>query len=95
MPYVTHWLTHALAARRIALAICEKTGRDLLPILTEQNVLMQLVHLKTHPHVAGALARQELTISGWIYDIGSGEVRICQDGSCGEFESISPGVPPR
>ena len=41
---------------------------------------MQLAHLKTHPSVAGAMARGELTISGWVYDIGEGVVRIAEDG---------------
>jgi carbonic anhydrase len=48
--------------------------------LTEENVLMQLAHLKTHPSVAGAMARGDLTISGWVYDIGTGVVRIAEDG---------------
>jgi carbonic anhydrase len=26
------------------------------------------------------MAREELTISGWVYDIGKGEVRISEDG---------------
>ncbi|MGC1296830.1 MAG: carbonic anhydrase [Alloacidobacterium sp.] len=47
--------------------------------LTEENVLMQLVHLKTHPSVAGAIARRELTTSGWVYDIGTGVVRIAEE----------------
>ncbi len=48
--------------------------------LTEENVLLQMQHLRTHPSVAGAMAREELTISGWVYDIGKGEVRISEDG---------------
>ena len=44
------------------------------------NVLLQLQHLKSHPSVAGAMARGELTVSGWVYDIGSGDVRIAEDG---------------
>jgi carbonic anhydrase len=43
-------------------------------------VLLQMQHLRTHPSVAGAMAREELTISGWVYDIGKGEVRISEDG---------------
>ena len=43
-------------------------------------MLLQMQHLRTHPSVAGAMAREELTISGWVYDIGSGEVRIWEDG---------------
>jgi carbonic anhydrase len=72
-----------------ALAVSEKlyerdvqegTGRTRIEELTEQNVLLQLQHLKTHPSVAGAMALGELTVSGWVYDIGSGQVRIAEDG---------------
>jgi carbonic anhydrase len=44
--------------------------------VTEQNVLLQIQHLRTHPSVAAAMAREELTISGWVYEIGTAEVRI-------------------
>jgi carbonic anhydrase len=37
-------------------------------------------HLKTHPSVAGAIQRGELTLSGWIYCIGTGEITIAEDG---------------
>jgi len=37
-------------------------------------------HLKTHPSVAGAIAKGDLAISGWIYSIGTGEVRVASDG---------------
>jgi carbonic anhydrase len=47
--------------------------------VTEQNVLFQIQHLRTHPSVAGAIARGELTISAWVYEIGTGEVRIWED----------------
>jgi len=60
----------------------------MLPLLTEQNVLMQNAHLKTHPSVAGAMARRELTISGWVYEIGSGNVRIVENGS-DEFAPVT------
>jgi carbonic anhydrase len=62
-----------------------------LPRLTEENVLMQLAHLKTHPSVAGAMARGELTISGWVYDIGTGVVRIAEDGQR-EFVPVTAGA---
>ncbi len=80
MPTVKSWLSNGRAALSVAETLSQKGGRELLTVLTEQNVLMQLAHLKTHPSVAGALARGQLTVSGWIYEIGSGEVRIAQDG---------------
>ena len=81
MPIVKSWLDNGAAALAVAQTLHKEESRDLLTILTEQNVLMQLTHLKTHPSVAGAMARRELTVSGWIYDIGSGEVRIAAEGS--------------
>ena len=82
MPTVTSWLTNAKAALTVASTLHnrEEWRRDMLSVLTEQNVLLQLQHLKTHPAVAGAMALGELTVSGWVYDIGKGQVSIAEDG---------------
>ena len=82
MPTVTSWLTNAKAAMTVAETLHQKREgrRELLPVLTEENVLLQLQHLKTHPSVAGAIAMGELTVSGWVYDIGKGMVSIVEDG---------------
>ena len=82
MPMVRSWLRNGEAALHVA-ASQERQGESTLERLrrlTEENVLMQIAHLKTHPSVAGAIARGELTMSGWIYEIGSGEVRVAEDG---------------
>jgi carbonic anhydrase len=82
MPTVKSWLKNAHAALSVAesLAAPDEKPSDLMRRLTEENVLLQMQHLRTHPSVAGAMAREELTISGWVYDIGKGEVRISEDG---------------
>ena len=82
LPTVRYWLHHGQAALMVAGSMAHKheSKAERLKHLTEENVLMQLVHLKTHPSVAGAMARGELTVSGWVYDIGSGVVRMAEDG---------------
>ena len=82
LPAVDHWLHHGRAALKIVQALSDGSESDSekLERLTEVNVLAQLVHMKTHPSVAGAWASGKLTISGWVYDIGSGTVRIAEDG---------------
>jgi carbonic anhydrase len=82
LPTVRYWLHHGQAALMVAESMMHKNESEAgkLKRLTEENVLMQLVHLKTHPSVAGAMARGELTMSGWVYDIASGEVRIAEEG---------------
>jgi carbonic anhydrase len=83
LPTVRSWLTNGQAALKVAenLNATTENPADRLKHLTEENVLMQIAHLKTHPSVAGAIARGQLTISGWVYDIGSGVVRIAEDGT--------------
>ena len=90
MPTVRSWLTNGQAALKVADALnpADVQPADRLRRLTEENVLMQMAHLKTHPSVAGALARNALNISGWVYDIGSGELRVAEDGQR-EFIPIS------
>lgn len=82
MPAVRNWMTNAAAALNVAKSLAKngEAQADFARRLTEENVLLQIQHLRTHPSVAGAMAREELTISGWVYDIGRGEVRISEDG---------------
>jgi carbonic anhydrase len=82
MATVRRWMRNAEAALSVADSLSpvdEKPG-DRLKRLTEENVLLQVQHLRTHPSVAGAAAREELTLSGWVYDIGTGQVRISENG---------------
>lgn len=93
LPTVRYWLHHGEAALRVLESMAQKDENALerLRRLTEESVLMQLVHLRTHPSVAGAIARGELTISGWVYDIGEGVVRIAEDGKR-EFTAVTTGA---
>ena len=85
MPTVHNWLENAHAAL-VATETLQKhsgsktTDESMIEVLTEQNVLLQMQHLKTHPSVARAIRLCELTISGWIYCIGTGEVSVAEDG---------------
>ena len=89
MPTVRSWLTNGQAALQVAesLAAAGEPAAARIRRLTEENVLMQMAHLRTHPSVAGALARGELTLSGWVYEIASGKVRVVLDGER-EFEEV-------
>jgi carbonic anhydrase len=85
MPTVRRWLHNAEAAMSVAREV--ESHDDFLMNLTKQNVLMQMTHAKTHPSVAGALARGELVMSGWVYEIGSGNVLI-YDETTSTFEPV-------
>jgi carbonic anhydrase len=57
-------------------------------MLLEQNVILQLNHLKTHPTVAVALAKGELQLHGWVYDIAEGEI-LALDMDTGQFSPVA------
>jgi carbonic anhydrase len=77
VPIVRKWLHHAEAALSVTEAIHgELDNHDLLERLIEHNVVLQLNHLRTHPSVAGRLAMGTLAVYGWVYEIGTGHVRI-------------------
>lgn len=76
LPNVTQWLSYVKAAHQI---VEEKApglnDEDKLNMLIEENVLLQLQHLKTHPHVAARYATNKVQLHAWTYDIGKGNVK--------------------
>ncbi|HYO81560.1 MAG TPA: carbonic anhydrase [Bryobacteraceae bacterium] len=76
MPVVKSWLSQGEVARRIVFdGYPNASEAEKLRLLTEENVVAQLDHLRTHPSVASSLARGELATHGWVYDIAHGRVR--------------------
>ena len=76
MKSVSTWLAQAQGAIHIVRETRPGLeGKELLEAVTEENVLVQLDHLRTHPAVAAKLRRNEITLHGWVYDISSGTVR--------------------
>ena len=80
MPTVSSWLRSAEAALAVTHAL--KPGEndtDILMTLVEQNVLLQLAHLRTHPAVAARLAEGRLALQGWFYDIQHGAIWVLDE----------------
>lgn len=90
MPALQTWMRHSLPARERLLRERQDDGRskeEKLRLLTEYNVLTQLENLRTHPAVESRCASGELTLEGWIYDIGDGSVKSARADS-GRFEEL-------
>jgi carbonic anhydrase len=89
MPTVKGWLRNAEAALSVVQALHpDLPPEDSMDELIEANVLLQLQHLRTHPAVAGSMARGSLAVHGWVYDIGSGSIRA-HNSDAGGFEEIA------
>ena len=77
LPAVRTWLNHGEVARRVVEARYGDLPEDQkLAALIESNVVAQISHLQTHPSVAARIARHELSLHGWVYDIGDGQVTV-------------------
>jgi carbonic anhydrase len=76
LPAVRSWLSHAESTHRIIEEnyshITDAAAR--LTATVEENVLVQLEHLRTHPTVAAALDRKALNLHGWVYKFETGQV---------------------
>lgn len=92
MPNVAAWLRHASAATSI---VCEAyppdmSEEDAVKALAMENVSVQINHLRTHPSVAAKLARGEMRLHGWYFDIETGAIHAL-DGARGKFAPIADG----
>ena len=90
LPHVTNWLNYSQAA----LQVVGETSKELSPderirALIEQNVLVQIQNLRTHPHVAARLASKRIQLHAWVYEIESGRV-VAYDEKEGQFAPLSP-----
>lgn len=76
LPTVRAWLAYADATRRIMQEnyqhITDPIAKQTATV--EENVLVQIENLRTHPSVAAALSRNQLNIHAWVYKFETGQV---------------------
>lgn len=93
MPAMGAWLSHAEATRRIMRdRYTHLTDNALVTATAQENVLVQLENLRTHPAVAVGLARGDLKLHGWMYKIETGEV-FAYDPESAQFIPLSDQPP--
>jgi len=94
LPRVAEWL----ALAQPVLARMPQGGptlspQDALSRAVEQNVLVQLQHLRSHPSVAEATTAGKLRLHGWVYDFEHGTV-LAHDATHGQFVPLSEAIHP-
>lgn len=76
LPAVRSWLDQAESTHRIITEnyshLTDAEAR--LTATVEENVLVQLENLRTHPAVAAAIGRKAPHIHGWVYKFETGQV---------------------
>jgi carbonic anhydrase len=93
MPTVKAWLRHAEVAKTMVQDNCNCADEsESMHILTEENVIAQLQHLRTHPSVASRMANGQLFIHGWVYNIETSEIKA-YDADQGCFLPLNGSLP--
>jgi len=93
MPAVFSWLQNAESTRRIMRNKYEHlTDEDLWNVAVQENVLVQLENLRTHPAVAVMLSRGELKLHAWVYKMETGQIFTFSP-EAGQFLPLESHVP--
>jgi carbonic anhydrase len=93
LPSMRDWLRHADATCRIVHDNYGHLEGDLrLTAAIEENVLVQLEHVRTLPSVASALAGRRLKLHAWVYKIETGEV-FAYDPADGQYSRLTTSTP--
>lgn len=82
MPALSRWLTLARPAQRdvdFHVQTLSPEARHLA--IVEQNVVNQLRNLQSYPFVREALAAEQLTLHGWVYDVYQQQVSFYDEAS--------------
>ncbi len=74
--HIKNWLHIAKSAKQQAEALCEseREGDKLYRATEKFNIIEQLSHLFSYPAIQKKALEGHLTVQGWYYDIGSGEI---------------------
>jgi carbonic anhydrase len=91
LPALRNWMEYAEPTARIIEENYAhlRDDQQRLTATVEENVLVQLEHLRTHPAVATALARNDLKLHGWVYKFETGEV-FAYEPQRGQFAPVKP-----
>lgn len=75
LPAIAAWLNQAETTRRIITEnYANLSGDARLNVAIQENVLVQLENLETHPSVRAKLGRGEVKLHGWVYKFETGQV---------------------
>ena len=79
--YIPIWLINAYKAKervdeKLQALHIEIDNEKRLKLIVEENVRLQLDHLREYPFVRMAMRQKKLNLHGWVYDMSTGEIRI-------------------
>lgn len=92
LPHVKEWIGHSSAAvektkLHVGCGCNDHLPDENLRDVIEENVMLQIEHLSTHPSVAEKLKNGEIKLHAWLYEIDSGQM-YCHNGEDKNFVTL-------
>jgi len=89
--YIPIWLNNAYKAKekvdeKILSLRIKLSQEQRMQLIVEENVRLQLEHLREYPFVRNAMQEKRLSIHGWVYDMSNGEIKVVQRDTVSCFE---------
>lgn len=89
LPYVSRWVDGATTLKSIlADRYGDLSGEELATAAVQENVLLQVEHLRQFEFIESRLVAGTLHISAWVFKIGTGQVFDYDPNLC-EFVELS------
>jgi carbonic anhydrase len=93
MPSVAEWLKHAESTAEIIKDHYQHLeGDDLVTATAEENVLVQLEHVRTLPVLASRVSRGLVNLHAWMYKFETGEI-FAYDAEKKQFLKMEASLP--
>jgi len=89
LPHVEHWLQYMKSAKHSAmLEVHADKHKDIFELTEKENVTASLTRLMGYPGIQERILNEEITLKGWWYNIGTGEVQE-YDYTNKQFKSVT------
>lgn len=86
--FIGKWVSIAASARdKVLQKMADETPEKQARACEKEAILVSLRNLMTFPWVKERVAKGQLSIHGWYYNMGSGQLRYCNP-LTGEFEIL-------
>lgn len=75
--HVEEWLKYLIPAKSAAiLEVHQDSSKNIFELTEKHNVVISLQRLMEYPYIQEKLVKDEISIEGWWFDIGSGKVEV-------------------
>ena len=77
LQHVEEWLKYLIPAKSAAmLEVHQDSSKNIFELTEKHNVVISLQRLMEYPYIQEKLVKDEISIEGWWFDIGSGKVEV-------------------